>query len=114
MERRMGGAAVTEIHIAAGGTMRVAPVGTDGPWIEAGYTSEGITINATFEGEPEFDIEALRCALQPRSMSWEVKTTRRQMRNLMRVMTPKTRNRRRNPLHAVRDQLRRHARGRAT
>lgn len=107
----MGRAVVTEIHIAAGSLVRVAAVDADGPWIEAGYTSQGITVNATFEGE--LDVEALRLA-QPRSMSWKFKIARRQTRNLMRVMAPKTRNRRRNPLHAVRDQLRRHARGRAT
>lgn len=107
---------VTEIHIAAGGTMRVAPVGTDadGPWIEAGYTSEGITVNAAFEGEPEFDIEALR-RFPGREISFTFTLDKRSRRALRFMFGRRVhaRNRCRNPLHAVRDHLRRHARERS-
>jgi hypothetical protein len=103
---------VTEIHVGSGRFYK-APVGTDpdtGAWTHIGWADEG-TVTYTIDD----DAVALRVGvlLQPRSMSWEVKLTRRQLRNLLRVMNPPRRPRRRNPLHAVRDRLRRYNRARA-
>jgi hypothetical protein len=101
-----------EIYVGPGRFYK-APVGTDpdtGIWTHIGWADEGV-VTYTIE-EPEFDIEALRRGIAGGTISTTFKLTRRQLRNLLRVMDPPRRPRRRNPLHAVRDRLRRHHRER--
>jgi hypothetical protein len=105
---------VSEIHIMPGTAMWAAPVGTavgDPGWRLLGHTVGDTTY--TVEDEEPIDIEALRRGLTGgRVVTGTFTMTRRQMRELWRVVAPRIRNRRRNPLHAVRDRLRQHHRER--
>lgn len=106
---------MTGYRIAQGASMWVAPVGstvTDPRWRHVGYADEGAVTYVIDDDEP-VDPAAFILPPGPRTMSLEVKLTRRQMVRLWAMLAPKTRNRRRNPLHAVRDRLRRHRRERA-
>jgi hypothetical protein len=93
--------------------MWAAPVGTavgDPGWQLLGHTTGDAMCVVVEDGEP-FDIEALRRGLAGGQVVTGTFTmTRRQMSNPWRVVAPRTRNRRRNPLHAVRDHLRRQRR----
>ncbi len=84
-----------------------------GPWVELGYADGDSFIFATMDDEYHPDRDALlRPSLTGRSVAMEVKLTRRQMRILLGGVFRPRRPRRRNPLHAVRDRLRRHHRER--
>jgi hypothetical protein len=102
-------------RIARGASMWIGPVGSgigDPGWRHVGHTSEDAFY--TVDDDEPIDMEALRRGLAGgRTISTTFTMTRRQMRGLMRIVAPKIRNRRRNPLHAVRDRLRRHHRERS-
>lgn len=97
-----------------GTAMWAAPVGTalgDPGWRLLGHTVGDTTY--TVEDEEPIDIEALRRGLTGgRVVTGTFTMTRRQMRILFGDVFRPRRPRRRNPLHAVRDRLRRHHRER--
>lgn len=100
-------------RIVQGASMWIGPVGSavdDPGWQHVGHTSEDAFY--TLDDDEPIDMDALRRGLAGGTISTTFTMTRRQMRNLMRITAPRTRNRRRNPLHAVRDRLRRHHRER--
>lgn len=88
-------------RIVQGASVWIGPIGTDigdPGWRHVGHTSEDAFYTLD-EDEPVIDMDALRRGLTGGTIST--------------VVAPKTRNRRRNPLHAVRDRLRRHHRERS-
>jgi hypothetical protein len=104
--------------MVAGSAMWIAPVGTglDEPgWQHVGHTTGDVFY--TVEDEPVIDMDALRRGLAGgQTISTTFTLARRQANRLHALYRGRTwrhhRNRRRNPLHAVRDQLRRHHRER--
>lgn len=87
-----------------------------GPWVELGRADGSPFVFAAMDDEYHVDRDALlRSALTGRTFTIEGRMSRGQFRHLYRIMTGGRRlprNRRRNPLHAVRDRLRRERRWR--
>lgn len=86
-----------------------------GPWVELGRADGSPFVFAAMDDEYHTDREAVLRGIAGQTMTMEFKITRRNRRSLEILwggIYRKRRNRRRNPLHAVRDRLRRERRWR--